>query len=636
MDPQQKKDWIEQTATKSGILAVYEDLKEYLRSSRTLTDFHFGYKLFRRFETDLHEQGLRQQIRLALLTSYTNNFLTALIQTDLMLEDIGCEIYTGGYNQVRQDILNPDSELYRFRPDVAILAMEIEDLFPDRVAIFPSFTSSERDDFKNEVLEAYRSLMRHFHDNMPSSGRYSVLVQNQSYPFQAYRGLKEADGSLTRFVRELNKSLEELCRAFPNTYILDNASLMEQHGIEEWRDPRLYYTVHIPVAQRNWLHVSNAYVGYIKAALNLNIKCIVLDLDNTLWGGVLGEEGLEGIQLGSTYPGAVFRKFQQYLLSLYGDGYILAVASKNNWDDVRAVLDQHRSMLLKQNHFAGLKVNWNDKAANIKELSKEIGIATDHMLFVDDNPVEIAKVRSAVPGITCLQLESPPLNFAAQFSRLRCFGKLHITEEDKQRGEWYFRDRQRRDLKNELQSLDTFYRDLDQCLIVHENPKQHIHRIVQLTERTNQFNMTSIRLAERTVKELLDDPEYLLITAELSDRFGDNGLIAYLQVRKTAQTWYLENFLMSCRVLGRTAEEALLDYLVGRAKDERAQSVVAEFVRTKKNASFADFYPRSGFRLASEGSDNKDGSATYSLDVHSYVPRPCAIRVMQKDAYVAQ
>ncbi len=636
MDSQQKKGWIEQTATESGILAVYEELKDYLKASRTVSDFHFGYKLYRRYEADLRQQRFREQIRLALLTSYTNDFLTTLLETDLMLEDIGCEIYTGGYNQVRQDILNPESDLYRFRPDVAILAMEVEDVFRDRVAVFPSLTAAERSEFRQQVLDAYRSLIQHFHDNMPSSGRYSLLVQNQSYPFQAYRALTNADGDLTAFVRDINKSLEELCRSFPNTYILDYASLMEQHGIQDWRDPRLYYTVHIPVAQKNWLHVSNAYVGYVKAALNLTIKCIVLDLDNTLWGGVLGEEGIDGIQLGNTYPGAAFRKFQQYLLSLYESGYILSIASKNNWEDVRDVLDEHRSMVLRQKHFAGLKVNWNDKAANIRELSTEIGIATDHMLFVDDNPVEIAKVRSAIPDIKCLQLESPPLNFPSQFARLRCFGKLQVTAEDKERGEWYFRDRQRRELQRALPSLDTFYRDLDQRLMVHENARHQLQRIVQLTERTNQFNMTSIRLTERKAKELLEDSDYLLVTAELSDRFGDNGLIAYVQIRQSAQMWQLENFLMSCRVLGRTAEETLLDYVIQRARDQGIHSIEATVVKTKKNVPFADFYPRNGFQLAPNGSGEKGQDATYTLNVDSYVPRQFAIRVVGKDAYVAQ
>lgn len=630
MDPQARKSSIERAANEGGIRDVYADLKEYLADHRTVTDFHFGYKLLHKFQPDLRKHVFAEQVRLALLASYTTSFLTPLLETDLMLEDLDCEIYTGRYNQIHQEVVDHESALYKFRPDITILDLSIEDIFQDRIANFPILKPSERNEFKREILDTYQLLAQCFHDRMPVSGRSFLLVQNQSYPFQAYDPLAGFDDSLQAFVRDINRDLAQLCRKFPNTYLLDGAALMEQHGIRGWRDPRLYYTVHIPVAQQNWLHLSNAYVGYIKAALNLTLKCIVLDLDNTLWGGILGEEGMDNIQLGNTYPGAAFRKFQQYLLSLHANGYILAIASKNNSDDVREVLQRHRSMVLKQEHFAGIKVNWREKAENIKELSREIGISVDHMLFVDDNPVEIGKVKSALPTITCVQLDSPPLDFLPQFERLRCFGKLTLTEEDRLRGEWYFRDRQRRELKQDTISLEDFHVNLRQRLTIHANSRRHLPRIVQLTERTNQFNMATIRLTERQAEELLKRPEYLLVTAELADRFGDNGIIAYAQIKKADRIWQLENFLMSCRVLGRMAEETLLDQLIEMAKEQGAEFLEARFVMTKKNAPFADFYPRNGFAALDSVSDNGNGKR-YVLNLASHNPHARMIEVVKNN-----
>lgn len=570
---------------------TYDGLKEHLRTHRTLKDFNLGHRLLQ----GLREDRFARQLRVALLTSYTADFVGPLLKVDLMLSDIRCDLYKPHFNQFRQEVIDPASGLYGFKPDIAVVGFGLEDVFSDAVSRFALMTEAERGEFANQVAALYESMGRAFRENAPASA--ILLLQDLVAPFNTNQSL------FYNVVEKVNAELRGLATRIPGTYVMDYSRLVSECGSRSWTDPRTYYTARIPVAQANWLNLSEAYARYIRSLLHMEVKCIVLDLDNTLWGGVLGEDCIGRIQIGGTYPGNVFEGFQRYLLSLYTDGYILGIASKNNHDDVVEVLRTHPSMVLREEHFAAIKANWNSKEESIREISKEIQISFDHMLFVDDNPVEIQKVKAAIPGISCLQIESPPLNFMRQFEEHRCIGKVLVTQEDRQRGQQYFDDRRRREFKQAAETIEDFYRSLEQRLTIHTNNKKHIARIAQLTQRTNQFNMTTIRMTEAEVERLMHRDDYALITADLADRFGDSGTIAYLQVRKLGRSWDIENFLMSCRVLGRTVEESLLDYIIEKAGREGAESILASYIPTKKNAPFAEFYPRNGSVVAELGAN---------------------------------
>ncbi len=625
MEPQDfKKDLEDRLRRPDSFPAAYLDLKSHLRANRTVKEFHYGHKLLREFEQDPQRSPFTRKIKLAILTSYTTDFLYPLLKADLMLEDIACELYEPKYNQFRQEVLDPASGLYSFQADITIVAFELKDIFPEQMARFPILTEEEKRNFHAEVVSLHETIARSYRQNCKNP-RSLLLLSDLAAPAHAYEGLSTNEADLDTFIENINKELDSICTASSNTHALKYSKLVEHCGRRGWADPRLYFTANIPVAPQNWLHLSDAYVRYIKAALGIDFKCVVLDLDNTLWGGILGEEGLEGIQLGDRYPGAVYRKFQEYLLGLYANGYILAINSRNNAEDVLDVLHSHNGMLLKEQHFAAIRANWQEKADNILEISREINILPDHMLFVDDDPVQIEKVRLSLPTVTCLRLESPPLNFVERFSRLRCFLRLGLTDEDKQRGQLYASERKRREAKHSIGSLDEFYRSLAQRLVIHCGNAGHIKRIAQLTQKTNQFNMTTLRLTEAEVERILQDPQHELLTAELSDRLGDNGIIAYVQIRRTAPAWEIENFLMSCRVLGRMAEECLLDYIAQRAKREGIESLRARFVPTAKNTPFADFYIKNGFALEKGG---PPGEKCFVLPLADYCPKSFPIEVI--------
>ncbi len=590
----------------------YRQLKELLIAEPTLRNYQFANRLLETFPLPD-----ARTTRVAVLTSWTADFLVPLLKAELLLSDVDAAVYKPHFNQFRQEILNPSSGLYQFRPDVTIVAFNIEDVFPEAVGRFATLDAAGREALRGEVLALYRTLREAFRQHAAPGGR--LLIQNLVPPFDAYDPLVRGDSAIQTFVDGINAEL----RADAST--LDYARLVRESGGRAWTDPRTYYTARIPVAQGHWLDLARWHATYVRAALNLEVKCIVLDLDHTLWGGVLGEDGFEGIRIGDTYPGNVFKRFQEYLLALHANGYILAISSKNDPDDVREVLERHPGMVLRSQHFAAVEAHWNSKADGIREISRQIQISYDHMLFVDDNPVEIAKVRAAIPGISCLHLQSPPLNFPAQFEAQRKLGKLLVTEEDRHRGQQYFEDRQRREYKQSAASLDEFYRTLAQRLTVFTSHAPHVPRMAQLTQRTNQFNMTTIRLTEAEVAAMVDRPDYVLVTADLRDQFGDSGTIAYVQIKKEPRTWTIENWLMSCRVLGRTVEERLLDEICRWAKDAGVDTIVAAYVPTRKNAPFAAFYATNGFAAA--GAD-EGGRRTFRLDLAGWQPRKAFVEII--------
>lgn len=571
------------------------ELQERLRSNRTLTEFLFGHRLLSGAPPDLLREG-RQSVRVALLGSFTTDFLLPLLRADLFVEGLACEFYSSGFGQFRQELLNRESDLYSFGADATFVLFRLEDVFPTQVAEFSALDQAGRAAFAHDVVALYEILVLAWQER----GRGALLLSDQAVPFGLWAPLSSTGGGWPEFVADLNARLAQLCSPRPGVYRFGWRDLGARCGEQAFSDPRLLYAAGIPVAREHWLSLSDACVRHVKAVLGLQVKCIVLDLDNTLWGGVLGEDGAPALQLGATWPGSVYRDFQAFLLGLHSAGFVLAIASKNNQEEVLAVLREHRQMLLREGHFAAIRANWNEKAINLREISEEIGLSVNHMLFIDDNPVEVAKVRAALPEVLCHRPSIPPVDFRAKLSALRCFDRLVVTAEDRERGDYYVRERERRELRQRVPSLEEFYASLAQRLRVYENYVPHIARIAQLTQRTNQFNMTTIRLSEEDVARLMADPQHLLITAELSDRLGDSGVVAMVQVSCGPETWHIENFLMSCRVLGRGAEDAIIDHVAGRAAAAGVRVLTAAYEPTAKNTPFSDFYARSGFEAADD------------------------------------
>jgi len=316
----------------------------------------------------------------------------------------------------------------------------------------------------------------------------------------------------------------------------------------------------------------------------------VLDLDNTLWGGVVGEDGPHGIKLDMNAPGANFIAFQQAILDLWNRGVILAINSKNNYEDAMAVIRNHPNMVLKEKHFAAMRINWQDKAANMRELAKELNIGTDSFVFLDDDPLNRSLVRAVLPEVEVPELPANPEQYAKFLMNLPYFESAAITDEDKMRGNLYVTERLRKEAEGRSANKEEFLRDLNIELKCHVDDPSCISRLAQLTEKTNQFNMNKTPFTEKEIEDFILNKDYKVFYAQAQDKFGDYGVIAFALARKDGdKNWIMESLLMSCRALGRGIEEAFMDKLREKASEENIENVRLIFKETEKNMPARDF-----------------------------------------------
>ena len=315
-------------------------------------------------------------------------------------------------------------------------------------------------------------------------------------------------------------------------------------------------------------------------------KCIVLDLDNTLWGGVIGEEGLEGIALSLTPPGANFIAFQQALLDLYDRGVILAINSSNNPEDALAVIEKHPNMILKKDHFAAQRINWGDKVENMRELAKELNIGLDSMIFLDDSPLNREAMRSFLPEVETPDLPEDPSQYAKFLHSLPFFEGGEITDEDKMRGNLYVTERLRKEAEKIYSNREEFLKSLGIEVRFYEDDASSLARLSQLTEKTNQFNVKKRPLSAEEIREFIERNDYGVFHAKAIDQFGDQGIIAFALVSKgppAGGEWHIESLLMSCRVIGRGIEEAFVTEIARRALSLGARRLSITFERSEKN-----------------------------------------------------
>lgn len=321
-------------------------------------------------------------------------------------------------------------------------------------------------------------------------------------------------------------------------------------------------------------------------------KCLVLDLDNTLWGGVVGEDGPQGIQLDFETPGSHFLAFQQAILDLYNRGIILAINSKNNYDDAMEVIRRHPNMVLKEHHFAATRINWNDKVENMRELAKELNIRTDSMVFLDDDPRNRSLMKQILPEVETPELPEDPTQYAPFLLELPYFERSELTAEDKMRGRMYVTERLRKKAEESHASRESFLSSLGLKAFGYQDDSSSLARLAQLTEKTNQFNMNKCPLAEEEIRRYIDSPNHAVFHLAARDIFGDYGIVGFALVKKDPPVWRLESLLMSCRALGKGIEEAFMHFITEQAKKDGITELEIVFKETSKNQPAKDFLNR--------------------------------------------
>ncbi len=408
-------------------------------------------------------------------------------------------------------------------------------------------------------------------------------------------------------IQELNQQLQQILRTTSSAYYVDLPSCALRLGALQFYDQRSWHLNRSPYSRAGWQHIAYENFKYLRSVQGKAKKCLVLDCDNTLWGGIVGEEGISGIHLGNAYPGSPYREFQQAILDLYHRGVILALCSKNNTDDVWEVFHRHPDMVLREEHIAASRINWQDKAQNLREIAGELNIGLDSLVFVDDNQFEIELVQHELPEVTTVHIPTNEAIHACQhLASGAWFDTLTLSQEDRQRGAMYQAEHHRQTLKTQSSDLESYYRSLEMVVDIQMVDELTVPRVAQQTQKTNQFNLTTRRYEESDILQFIENPNSDAFCLRLHDRFGDSGIVGTAILRYQADQVYVDTFLLSCRVLGRGVESAFLNSLLKFSHAQGYREVIGEYLKTPKNAQVEPFYAKEGFvEIETERTDER-------------------------------
>jgi len=566
----------------------------------------------------LQEIEFQKKIKVAVLASFTINGLEETIRVKCAENKIQCITYVGNYNQYNQEILNNDSNLYKFSPDVTLLILDTRSVLGDLFYSPFSVSINNRKEIIQNKIDEISSLVSTFVNNTKSK----LIITNFNVPTYSPYGINEnkTEYGIKKMVMDLNEKLESKLKNEPSVYVYDFNGFITKHGEKNVFDYKQYFFGDIKISLNYIPYFTNEFMGYIKSILGLNKRCIVLDLDNTLWGGIVGEDGFEGIKLGDDSIGRAFVEFQKQILALHKRGIVLAINSKNNFEDAIKVIKDHPNMILREEHFGCLKINWNDKLTNFKEISKELNFGLDTMIFFDDDPVNRELIRSSIPEVLVVDLPNDPSFFASTLMSMNDFNVLKITEEDLKRGKMYVQQRQRLELKSQSGNIKDFLKQLEIKIRIKEANEFTIPRISQLTLKTNQFNLTTRRYQEEDIRKFANDESKIVGCAHVEDKFGDNGITgAYIINKDSSDEWTIDTFLLSCRVIGRGIEDGILDDIIKKAKEDNIKKIKGEFIPTKKNKPAEDFLSNFGF---------KKENNFWVYDISNYVKKSLPLKII--------
>jgi FkbH-like protein len=528
-------------------------------------------------------------LTIAIAGSMTAEPLAPYLGAHLLAKGFKPDIVIGPFNQLHRTCLDPKAVLGDKSFDVIILLWRLEDMFPDLLDK-PDLLLLEVEKF----LDAVRTLRANFTGTLiistPPSPTPPVFdVQDLGQPLTG--------GFLHRKI--LDVWIENIT-AIDHTHILDLHGLMMKAGMDTALDARKWLLYYQPYTEFFWRMIGTQ-LGRITAAQTLSArKCLVLDADNTLWGGIVGEDGLEGLQLGNDFPGSAYREFQKYVLSLKQKGVLLAIASKNNPEDFFEAFDTHDAMILKRSDIAVFEIHWESKIESLSRIAKTLNIGTNALVFIDDSAKEIGEVQERMPEVACLMVPEEIALFPEILKGSDLFDSSKITDEDRKRTERIADEHKRKHLQETLSESD-FKAALGLKIHVFQAEKQHISRITQLINKSNQFNLTTIRRTQDEVEALTLSVNHLVLGMELKDKYGDYGLVGVAILEKQDAICIIDTFLMSCRALGRNAEDTFMAQIAESARNLGCHGLRGTYIQTDKNDMVRDLYKNFGFSETPEG-----------------------------------
>lgn len=544
--------------------------------------------------------------RLGIISNATSHFMVPALTATAARHGIALECVEANYGQFMQEALDAESTINRARADAVLVALDYRGLALD----VPLGAASAVDSAVERVMDDLRAVR----DALRRNSGASCIFQTLARPVEASFGSLDLALPGTRrnvidlFNRKLSTGL-----AGKEDLLLDVAALAETVGLSSWHDPALWNMGKIPFANAYLPIYADLTCRLIAAMRGKSRRCLVLDLDNTLWGGVIGDDGLEGIVLGQGDPqGEAFLAVQSAALALRERGIVLAVSSKNNDEIARLPFRKHPEMLLRENHLAVFQANWNDKATNIRAIADELSLGLDSLVFLDDNPAERRLVRDMLPEVAVPELAGDPAYYVRTLLAAGYFEAVAFSPEDQKRADFYQDNARRVALQRAAGDLDAYLETLGMTITFQPFDDIGRARIAQLINKSNQFNLTTRRYSEAQVGEMEADPNCFTLQVRLVDTFGDNGMISVIICRRDADAWLVDTWLMSCRVLGRRVEQAVLQELVSHARKLGIARIVGTYRPTERNRLVEDHYAKLGFTQCECATE---GSTLWSLDV---------------------
>lgn len=550
--------------------------------------------------TKLPTTGARRTAVVAILRSFTVEPIIPLVRAAAGLNGLDLTIHLGDFNTYTQELLDPASQVYtEWAPDVVILAVQTRDIVPELWSSFADWDAAEIDRAVERTLGEYEAMI----DAFRRSSSASLVIHGLELP--PHPALGAADranpngqhGSIER----INAGLRETAALTPGVHVLDTDGMISRAGRQQWYDADKWASMRMPIHARHLGDIAAEWVRHIQPLVGQVVKALVVDLDNTLWGGVLGEDLIAGVALSAEGPGSGFWHLQRAIRDLTARGILLGICSKNNESDVREMFDQHDEMVLHWSDFAAVRINWDDKLTNLRSIASELNIGLDAIAFLDDNPAECALIQREAPEVVVIHLDRPPDSEDHVITGNPFFERLSLTTEDRARVEQYAQRNERRAAEGQSASLEGYLRSLATTVEVRAVASGDLVRVAQLTQKTNQFNLTTQRYTEAEIAQFVSDDQYRVLLARSADRFGDHGTVGVVIVRVADDVWEIDTMLLSCRVIGRGVETAILASVADDAHRYGATALLGRFIATNKNAPAADFFSNHGFVPASAG-----------------------------------
>lgn len=561
--------------------------------------------------------------KLGIASNATTHFLVPALVATAARHGIALECVEGGFDQAPQEACDPLSAINGTRPDAVLVAIDYRGL-PLRAA--PGDPAAGEQAVSAAL--AHLDLVRR---GFETNGGTTCILQTLARPVESTFGSLDfsMSGTNRHIIDRLNRKLAESLRG-SGALLLDVAALAETVGLAEWHDPTLWNIGKVPFANAYLPIYAEAACRLIAALRGKSRRCLVLDLDNTLWGGVIGDDGLSGIVLGQGDPtGEAFLEVQRTALALRDRGIVLAVCSKNDEHTARAPFRSHPEMLLREEHFAVFRANWNDKATNIRAIADALSLGLESLVLLDDNPVERGLVRDLLPEVAVPELPDDPALYARTLLAAGYFEAIAFSAEDRTRASAYQENAARIASRDSSRGVEDYLRSLGTVIDFRPFDAAGRKRIAQLINKSNQFNLTTRRYTETDVARMESDPACLTLQVRLSDSFGDSGMVSTVICVREDDDWRIDTWLMSCRVLGRRVEDAVLQEIVRSAASLGVRRLIGTYIPTERNKLVADLYARLGFDLDER---RQDGTTRWVLALETYVAPELPVKVTHSAA----